>query len=101
MVAGLRVLAGDGRAAIAADFGAHEEVEAVVHVVGRKTVLALRLRLDVMAIGMGIESVSALVEIGAAARKEHVVAPDRVLKNVHERSLARRLETIRRRPWSD
>ena len=91
MVARLRVLAGDGCPAIAADLGVHEEVEAVVHVVGRETVFALRLGLNVMTIGMGVESVSALVEIGAAARKQHVVAPDRILENVHERPLTRRL----------
>ena len=35
MVAGLRVLAGYRRAAVAADLGVHKEVETVVHVVGR------------------------------------------------------------------
>ena len=54
-----------------------EELEAVVHVVRRQSVLALRLRLNVMPIGMRVEAVSTLVDIGAAAREKHV---DRVLE---------------------
>ena len=61
-----------------------------MHVVRRQAVFALRLGLDVVAIGVRVEAVGAFVDIGAAARKQHVVAAERILHDVEQRPLARR-----------
>src|SRR5262249_54519683 len=53
-------------------------------------ILALRLRLNVVTIGMHVEAIGAFVDIGAAAWKQHIVAAVGILKNVHHRPLTRR-----------
>src|SRR5450432_5336 len=90
MVAGLGGLPRHEGMTILVDAGTHEQVEGIVHVVGRQAVFALRLGLDVVAIGVHGKAVSCLVDIGAAAREQHVVAADSVLENVEDRALARR-----------
>src|ERR1700736_2281324 len=69
---------------------AHEQVEGIMHVIRRQAVFALRLGLDVMAIGVHGKAVGSLVDVGTAARKQHVVAADGVFENVEHRALARR-----------
>src|SRR3984957_3221483 len=60
-----------------------------MHVVRRQPVFALRLGLDVMAIGVHRKAVGRLVDIGAATGKQHVVAPHRVFQNIEHGALAR------------
>ena len=61
-----------------------------MHVVRRQPVFALRLGLDVVAIGVHRKAVRRLVDIGAATGKQHVVAPDGVFQNIEHGALARR-----------
>ena len=61
-----------------------------MHVVGSEAVFPLRFSLDVLAVGMNVETVGALVEISAAPRKEHVVAPVGILEDEHHGAFARR-----------
>ena len=90
MIARLRRLPGNRRAAVERHFGEHEQVEAVVNVIGRQPIFALRFGLDVVAVGVGVEAVGAFVDIGAASRKKHVIPADRVFQNIEQRTLARR-----------
>src|SRR5260370_5916202 len=76
--------------AVSIDPGAHEQVEGIVHVVRRQAVFALRLSLDVVAIGVHSKTVSGLRDVSAAARNQYVVAADSILENVKHRPLARR-----------
>src|ERR1700730_9550444 len=76
--------------AILVDAGAHEQVEGIVDVIRRQAVFPLRLGLDVMAIGVHGKTVGSLVDVGAAARKQHVVPADAIFENVEHRALARR-----------
>src|SRR5258706_4517582 len=72
------------------DGGAHEQVEGIVHVIRRQAVFALRLGLDVMAIGVHGEAVRGFVHVSAAAWKQHVVPAHGVFENIEHRTLARR-----------
>src|SRR5260370_11667817 len=76
--------------AVSIDPGAHEQVEGIVHVVRRQAVFALRFGLDVVAIGVHSKTVSGLIDVSAAARKQYVVAPDSIFENVKHRPFARR-----------
>ena len=89
VVAGPTALSRDLGAVRTAHFRAHEEIEAVVDIIGSEAVLPLRLSLNVLAIGMNVETVGALVKISAAARKEHVVAAVGILQDEHHCVLAR------------
>src|SRR5450631_850913 len=90
MVAGLGGLPRHEGMTILVDAGAHEQVEGIMHVIGRQAVFALRLGLDVVAIGVHGKAVSRLVHISAAARKQYVVAADGIFQNIEHRALARR-----------
>src|SRR5271170_535790 len=79
----------DRRPPVQRHLGAHEQIEAVVDVVRRQPIFALGLGLDVVAIGVRVEAIGALVDIGAATRKQHVVAADRILQDIEQRALAR------------
>jgi hypothetical protein len=57
----------------------HEEIEGVVHVVRRQAVFALRLSLDVVAVGVYRKTVVIFIEECAAAGIEDVVGPRSIL----------------------
>ena len=80
---------GDEGPAIGVDPGVHEEIERVVHVVRGEPELALRLRLDVVAVGVNGQAVLVLEQEAAASRIEHVVRADRIGDDRHHRPLAR------------
>src|SRR5260370_36442729 len=76
--------------AVSIDPGAHEQVEGIVHVVRRQAVFALRFGLDVVAIGVHSKTVSGLIDVGAAERKQYVVSPVSIFENIMHRPVALR-----------
>src|ERR1700738_3893732 len=90
MVAGFAGLPGHEGMTVLINAGAHEQVEGIVYVIRRQAVFALRLGLDVVAIGVHGEAIGGLVNVSAAARKQHVVPADGIFENVEHRTFAGR-----------